>query len=220
MKFTKLIKSKNISKSERHNKMMDKIFDNYENNINEKIKFLKQKGLSDSELDTLRKNTGLGKDALHDKMVELGVLEEFNKKSSKKVLSDLINNEDLKRGNWYKIENYRFLLKYEGKNANNELVFMDGNNEFYFLPIDTKVYVKSTKSASKKLKSGESYGWFVAPWEAQDKLDLWIETVGVEQALNDLRYAMGNDELSSNLAYIFRMHDFREGQSKRDGDDE
>ena len=78
----------------------------------------------------------------------------------------------------------------------------------------------NNKKSSKNIKSGESYGWFVAPWEAQDKLDLWIETVGVDQALNDLRYAMGNDELSSNLAYIFRMNDFREGQSKRDGDDE
>ena len=76
------------------------------------------------------------------------------------------------------------------------------------------------KSSSKKVKSGESYGWYVAPWEAQEKLDLWVETVGVEQAFDDLRYAIDQDELSECLAHIFRNNDFREGQSKRDEEDE
>lgn len=86
-----------------------------------------------------------------------------NKQFSKKVKSDLTNNDNLIEGNWYRIEDYRFLLKYVGKNAADQLVFQDGQNEFYFLPSDTKVYNKNTKVASKKVIA-ETYkdkGWTI-----------------------------------------------------------
>lgn len=66
---------------------------------------------------------------------------------------------------------------------------------------------------SKKVKSGESYGWVVNPEDAFDKLSLWVEAVGAEAALDDLARAMGPDELSDNLAFIFRNNDFKEGCS-------
>lgn len=66
----------------------------------------------------------------------------------------------------------------------------------------------------KLIKAKDNYGWEISSSEAQDKLQLWIDVVGAEQAVWDLARAMGNDELASNLAYIFRMNDFREGMSK------
>lgn len=66
---------------------------------------------------------------------------------------------------------------------------------------------------SKKVKSGESYGWIVNPEDAFDKLSLWVEAVGAEAALDDLARSMGPDELSDNLAFIFRNNDFKEGCS-------
>lgn len=78
----------------------------------------------------------------------------------------------------------------------------------------------ASKETKVEKKAGESYGWVVNEEDAQDKLDLWIEAVGAEQALDDLRYAMGNYELASNLAYIFRMNDFREGCSDYEEEEE
>lgn len=71
----------------------------------------------------------------------------------------------------------------------------------------------NNRQSSKNIKSGESYGWVVNPEDAWDKLELWKETVGAEAALDDLAKAMGTDELSSCLAFIFRDNDFKEGCS-------
>ena len=82
--------------------------------------------------------------------------------------------------------------------------------------------LNSQKEASAKpevkKEAGESYGWVVKSEDAWDKLELWKETVGAEQALDDIAKAMGTDELSSCLAFIFRNNDFREGLSKEDND--
>lgn len=72
---------------------------------------------------------------------------------------------------------------------------------------------KFDKKSSKKIKSGESYGWYVDSSDAWDKLQLWIDTVGAEAALDDIAHAMGTDELSECLAFIFRNNDFKEGCS-------
>ena len=72
----------------------------------------------------------------------------------------------------------------------------------------------------KPVKAGESYGWYVDPNEAWDKLQLWVDAVGAEQALNDIAGAMGTDELSECLAFIFRNNDFREGLSEEDEETE
>ena len=72
----------------------------------------------------------------------------------------------------------------------------------------------------KPVKAGESYGWYVDPNEAWDKLQLWVDAVGAEQALDDIAKAMGADELSECLAFIFRNNDFREGLSEDDSEEE
>ena len=72
---------------------------------------------------------------------------------------------------------------------------------------------KFDKKSSKKIKSGESYGWIVNPEDAWDKLWLFVDAVGEKEALEALARAMGNSDLSDNLAYIFRMYDFKEGCS-------
>ena len=77
---------------------------------------------------------------------------------------------------------------------------------------DAEEFKKSISSKLNK-KAGESYGWVVNPEDAWNKLELWKETVGAEAALDDLAKAMGTDELSSCLAFIFRNNDFKEGCS-------
>lgn len=77
---------------------------------------------------------------------------------------------------------------------------------------DAEEFKKSIRSKLNK-KAGESYGWVVNPEDAFDKLSLWVEAVGAESALDDLAHAMGPDELSDNLAFIFRNNDFKEGCS-------
>lgn len=98
----------------------------------------------------------------------------------------------------------------------------DALEEVEYLKAEHKFDKKSSSrkfKSSKKIKSGESYGWYVAPWEAQEKLDLWVETVGVEQAFDDLRGTIDQDELSECLAYIFRNNDFKEGCSEEEEDE-
>lgn len=75
--------------------------------------------------------------------------------------------------------------------------------------------MRTDKKASLNKKAGESYGWYVDPSEAQEKLDLLKEYYGVSEALNSLTGALGNDLLNENLDYIFRMYDFSEGMSPR-----
>ena len=82
---------------------------------------------------------------------------------------------------------------------------------------DTK---EEAEKYCKSVKSGESYGWVVNPEDALDKLQLWIDTVGAEAALDDIAKAMGTEELSSCLAFIFRNNDFKEGCSDFESEDD
>lgn len=77
---------------------------------------------------------------------------------------------------------------------------------------EAEQYKKSIKS-SKQVKSGESYGWIVNNEDAWDKLWLFVDYFGEKEALEALARAMGNEDLADNLAYIFRMYDFKEGCS-------
>lgn len=77
-----------------------------------------------------------------------------------------------------------------------------------------------SKKAKMNKKAGESYGWVVEPDDAWEKLWLFAEAFGEKETLDALARAMGDDELSDNLAYIFRMYDFREGCSDYDDDEE
>lgn len=76
------------------------------------------------------------------------------------------------------------------------------------------------KKSKRNLKEAENYGWVVNSDEAWDALDAFTEVYGAEYTLESLAKAMGDDELAENLAYIFRMHDFREFYGEDDSDDE
>ncbi len=77
---------------------------------------------------------------------------------------------------------------------------------------------QSSAKPEVKKEAGESYGWVVNSEDAWNKLMLWEETVGAEQALRDVAKAIGDEELSECLAYIFRMNDFKQGCSDTDED--
>ena len=117
-----------------------------------------------------------------------------------------------------KAEKYPKVLK--NNNGKYVVLYAEGTKGKEF---DTKKeaeeYKKSIQS-SIKIKSGESYGWVVNPEDAWDKLQLWVDTVGAEAALDDITKAMGTEELSSCLAFIFRNNDFKEGCSDYEEDEE
>lgn len=113
-------------------------------------------------------------------------------------------------------------------NKNTHVVAQDAGFQPFLFPTqeDAQKYadkLNSQKEASAKQEvkkeAGESYGWVVDPEDAWNKLMLWEETVGAEQALRDVAKAMGDEELSECLAYIFRMHGFKEGCSDTDDSD-
>lgn len=66
---------------------------------------------------------------------------------------------------------------------------------------------------TKVVNSAVNNGWVVNEEEAYEKLQLWIDEVGAEKALDDVARAIGNGQLAEALAYIFRMNDFEEGTS-------
>ena len=163
-------------------------------------------------------------DSREDALEEVEYLKaehKFDKKSSSKKVTS-----KLESGKWYKINGNPLSLQFTGETtrsgnlifvkADGTQVVLDPSVEKFAEEFD---YEKHNKIASKKVKSGESYGWYVAPWEAQEKLDLWVETVGVEQAFDDLRGTIDQDELSECLAYIFRNNDFKEGCSEEEEDE-
>ena len=139
----------------------------------------------------------------------------FDKKSSSKKVTSKLDS-----GKWYKINGNPLSLQFTGETTRSgNLIFVKADGTQVVLdPSVEKLaeefdYEKHNKIASKKVKSGESYGWYVDAGEAWDKLQLWIDTVGAEAALDDIAHAMGTDELSECLAFIFRNNDFKEGCS-------
>lgn len=67
------------SGAQRYNDRMDRIFKSFDDRADAEAKWLKGQGLSDEEIKKLRDDTGLGKNALADKLRELGKWDEFNK---------------------------------------------------------------------------------------------------------------------------------------------
>jgi hypothetical protein len=61
-----------------------------------------------------------------------------------------------------------------------------------------------------RMTEGESGGWVVEPWEAWEAYEMACEYMGKEDVDYQILKCLGDDELSSCLAYIFRMNDFRE----------
>lgn len=62
----------------------------------------------------------------------------------------------------------------------------------------------------RNINSANDYGWEVLSDEAWDALDMWIDTVGEEAALEDISLAMGEDSLEKTLKYIIRNYDLSE----------
>ena len=79
LKEGKKINEKGLTRSERHNRMMDKIFASHDKYVDKMANFLSERGVSDEEIAELKKGVGLSKDAMRDKIVELGLEDEFKK---------------------------------------------------------------------------------------------------------------------------------------------
>lgn len=71
------LQERNLTKAERHNRDMDRAFRDYDARNERMAKFLKDHGVSDDEIAELKNNTGLGRNALDDKMSELGIRKDF-----------------------------------------------------------------------------------------------------------------------------------------------
>lgn len=71
------LNERNLTRAERANRDMERIFDNYRKENEQIAKFLLDKGVSAEEVEELKKNTGLGKNALDDKLSELGIRDEY-----------------------------------------------------------------------------------------------------------------------------------------------
>ena len=85
-----------------------------------------------------------------------------------------------------------------------------------------EVQASSRIGRKRPINAAESYGWVVDEDEAWDAYEfainsgLWTE----EQLDSDIVRTLSVDDLASSLAYIFRMNDFREWQSRFDEDED
>ena len=63
---------------------------------------------------------------------------------------------------------------------------------------------------SVKITSANNYGWIVDSSEAMKALDMWIEAVGEENALEDIARALSTDDLKENIEWVARQWGFSE----------
>lgn len=88
--------------------------------------------------------------------------------------------------------------------------------------VNSSKSVKCSTRRKRPIKAAESYGWVVDEDEAWDAYEFainsgwWTE----EQLDSDIVRTLSVDELASSLAYIFRMNDFREWESRFDEDED
>lgn len=75
------------------------------------------------------------------------------------------------------------------------------------------------KLKERRLSEAENGGWVVDSDEAWDAYDFAAEYFGEDDLNYQIRKAMGDEELASCLAYIFRMNDFREWYAHKNGED-
>lgn len=112
-------------------------------------------------------------------------------------------------------------VSYSDKDLNSLKKKLDKAGKEFDKQSDLKITMdsKSRTLNKRNLREGESYGWVVENDQAWDALDMFIEVYGAEYTLDALARAMGTEELANNLAYIFRMHDFREFYGDEEDDD-
>lgn len=75
---------------------------------------------------------------------------------------------------------------------------------------------EAVKSA---LNEGESGGWIVDSSEAEEAYEFAVEHMGKETVDSAIIRALSSDALADCLAYIFRMYDFTEWQSRFEDDE-
>jgi len=71
------LKERNLTRAERHNRDMKRIFNRFDSQNKAMADFLKSKGISEEEIKSLENNTGLGGNDLHSKIDEMGLHDEF-----------------------------------------------------------------------------------------------------------------------------------------------
>ena len=101
-------------------------------------------------------------------------------------------------------------------NQDGDEVFYDFEaRQWYYYPTHKKALVKKwvekkLVNSSRKITSANNYGWVVDSSEAMDALDLFVEYVGEDTALEGLARALGDNELKENLEWICRQWGFLE----------
>lgn len=108
MKERKL-QERGLTRTQRYNRMMDKIFDDFKKQCNEMAEFLRDHGVSEEEIEELKKNTGLGRNALDDKLTELGIRDEFfNREYIKESKGSKVLTEGA--SNFWSMSNFPLLI--------------------------------------------------------------------------------------------------------------
>ena len=97
------LRERGLTKAERHNRAMDKIFNNHRAIIDSQKDFLRGKGVSDEELEELDHGTGLSHDALGQKLRDMGCWDEYWN-TGKKVCEHLEHISDESYGKWVKLK--------------------------------------------------------------------------------------------------------------------
>lgn len=76
------------------------------------------------------------------------------------------------------------------------------------------------EAVKNALNEGESGGWVVDPSEAEEAYNMAVEHMGKETIDSAIIRAMSSEALADCLAYIFRMYDFTEWQSRFDNEED
>ena len=97
------LRERGLTKAERHNRAMDKIFNNHRAIIDSQKDFLRGKGVSDEELEELDHGTGLSHDAIGGKIRDMGCWDEYWN-TGKKVCEHLEHISDESYGKWVKLK--------------------------------------------------------------------------------------------------------------------
>lgn len=108
MKENKL-QERGLTRAQRYNRMMDKIFYDFKKQCNEMAEFLKDHGVPEEEIEELKKNTGLERNALDDKLTELGIRDEFfNREEIKESKGSKVLTEGT--SNFWSMSNFPLLI--------------------------------------------------------------------------------------------------------------
>lgn len=76
------------------------------------------------------------------------------------------------------------------------------------------------ESVNKVLSEAVNGGWTVETSEAQEAYELAIEHLGQDQVNEAIVRSLSDKVLAESLAYIFRMYDFREWESRYENEEE